>query len=337
MPDEPAENTATRIFTLFGFGSGRRARAADFHGLFLEGFDTIRASVSAIHDDGFVVFAASAAGIESGVWLRATPYVINAAVVGRHTSCHLRLGEDREISLRHAAIIVSQVAPGSPLRLRLVDLRTSSGVVDEHGRRWHNIESDGPLAVHLASCSLMAFPTGPSTAAWPHEAEEAWSAIPPRVYSDSSADESTPARRSWSAATDAAGPRGATLVRGLLPPVTWSRSLVAEGETARGELLVCSRPGEARLLVGARALRRGILLGRYDRCDNEGVPILSDLHISRVHVLVIEVDGQVFAVDTGSKNGLWREHQPVRRCALGAGEVVDLGGGLAQLTWISLH
>jgi hypothetical protein len=193
---------------------------------------------------------------------------------------------------------------------------------------------------------LLAFPTGASAHTWPDDADEAWRSIP-GVDECAAGDEGGLGPRPWNASP--AGSEGgvetgsgeklprSTQVRGLPPPLAWHRSLVAEDEVPRGELSIRSPRGEARLAVGASALRRGLLLGRYDRCDNSGVPVLQDPYVSRIHVLVAEIDGQVYAIDTGSKNGLFRDHQALRHAALHAGDVVDIAGGCADLAWHSLN
>ena len=68
------------------------------------------------------------------------------------------------------------------------------------------------------------------------------------------------------------------------------------------------------------------------------LPVLADARFSRVHVLVIELDGQIHAIDTGSKNGLGHNGRRVRRCPLGEdGGSVALGSDLAWLSWAGLH
>jgi len=69
----------------------------------------------------------------------------------------------------------------------------------------------------------------------------------------------------------------------------------------------------------------------------QGVPVLSDSCFSRIHALVIELHGQIQAIDTASKNGLWRNGQRVRLCRLAEGEEVGLAAGIARLSWVGIH
>jgi hypothetical protein len=309
-----------------------------FRDLFLRHFRWIRWAIAGNSEPGYLLLTADAGGLADGLWLRSEQHSINAAVVGRHAECPLRLGEDREASLRHAAVILGRQRPGAPLRLRLVDLRSASGLVDEQGCRWHGLESDGPVAVRMGPSVFMAFPTGGAAPAWSDDAEQAWQSIPPRAYIEAEEAAPVPAPVAWRRERgEAPGAGGTTLVRTWPAPLTWSRSLLDADEVPRGELHIRSGQGQACLRVGSRALGRGVLLGRYSRCDNDGVPVLSDRCFSRVHALVIDVDGQVHAVDAGSTNGLWCALERVRRCPLSQNEDVELGGGPARLSWVALH
>ena len=51
--------------------------------------------------------------------------------------------------------------------------------------------------------------------------------------------------------------------------------------------------------VDPHLLRDGVLIGRADRCDL----VLPDPYASRVHAVVVNLDGQPSLVDTGSGNG----------------------------------
>lgn len=82
-----------------------------------------------------------------------------------------------------------------------------------------------------------------------------------------------------------------------------SDRLLKDGEEHVVELRVEAGDRVDRMALGASALERGVLVGRADRCAS----ILTASRISRVHVLVIAIDGQVVAVDTGSTNGVFRD------------------------------
>jgi pSer/pThr/pTyr-binding forkhead associated (FHA) protein len=86
--------------------------------------------------------------------------------------------------------------------------------------------------------------------------------------------------------------------------------------------------------VGRRAARSGILLGRSDRCDGE--VLLSNPHISRVHALIVEMAGSLYAIDTASKNGVWGHGGEERAQLLESGATFSLCG-LASIEWRFFH
>jgi pSer/pThr/pTyr-binding forkhead associated (FHA) protein len=64
--------------------------------------------------------------------------------------------------------------------------------------------------------------------------------------------------------------------------------------------------------------------------------MFADKSISRVHLLVIEIDGALYAIDTASKNGTWQGGLPVRSARLVPGAVLRLARH-ATVEWRPLH
>ena len=88
--------------------------------------------------------------------------------------------------------------------------------------------------------------------------------------------------------------------------------------------------------MGAGATRQGVLLGRYERCDTAGLPVLANPSLSRVHLLVIEMGGALYAVDTASKNGSWVGSAAVRGTRMLPGLQVRLAHD-ATVEWRAFH
>lgn len=73
--------------------------------------------------------------------------------------------------------------------------------------------------------------------------------------------------------------------------------------------------------VGTAPLARGLLLGRNERCD-----LCAQLDtVSRVHAVVLELDGEPFLFDAGSTQGTFRDGRSVRVAALGSSSEFALG------------
>ena len=117
-------------------------------------------------------------------------------------------------------------------------------------------------------------------------------------------------------------------------PATLEESLLSDDEEPLGELVIASEEGVGTMPVGRRAMRSGILLGRSDRCD--GDVLLTNPHISRVHVLIVEMAGSLYAIDTASKNGVWRHSGEERAQLLESGTTFTLCG-LASVEWRFFH
>ena len=139
-----------------------------------------------------------------------------------------------------------------------------------------------------------------------------------------------------SAAADGEGPpqQRRTLVQPFAGPSRARRSLLAEDEKALGALRVRSEQGVSTIIVGPAAAREGVLFGRYERCDNDGLTVLSNGRISRVHMLLIEIAGRVYAIDAASTNGIWVDGQERRVVPLKVGRQWMLGDKLAWMEWL---
>ncbi|MCK5797890.1 MAG: hypothetical protein KAI47_11930, partial [Deltaproteobacteria bacterium] len=98
--------------------------------------------------------------------------------------------------------------------------------------------------------------------------------------------------------------RHRTLVQSFSGPSRARRSLLRDHERPLGALRIRSPEGLSTILIGAQAASEGALFGRYERCDNEGLTVLSNGNISRVHMLLIAIDDQLYVVDTASTNGI---------------------------------
>jgi hypothetical protein len=308
VPGE-VSNDGTIHSSALGMHSGV-APIASFEGLFRRHYPAVRDLLNGHAVPGLGLVVVSGEGLEAAAWFAAQEAEATPLIIGRHGATEIFLPSDPRLSLRHLAVILLRHRAGEPVRFRVLDLRTPTAFADEKGRALEAIESLGPLLLQCASFAMMMFPTDESGSPWPEDADAAWKRIPERVYVDSRT--ANPERwlavreRADSAAREAApeGSRDVTLVPSFPGPVFPSRALV-RSEAPRGELVVTSHSGRVSLSLGPSAARQGVLLGRYDRCDTAGLPILGSPSLSRVHLLLIELDRVLYAVDTASTNGSW--------------------------------
>lgn len=221
-----------------------------------------------------------------------------AAIVGRHDQCDLFLEKHSSLALRHLAVVLDPVSSWSrgstSVRYRVLDLRTERGFTDEDGKGMRGLRAEGPAFMRCAGHALFVMPIGdPSD--WPTDAHDAWAMLPERVYFDElGADPQGSLTR-----VPPAGTRQSMIFRTLGPRDTGMR-LSEPGDVA-GALQLIGMNLRGSLSLGDRALREGVLLGRYARCD--GAALLDDPSLSRVHLLLLQVDDTLLAIDTASRNG----------------------------------
>ncbi len=99
-----------------------------------------------------------------------------------------------------------------------------------------------------------------------------------------------------------------------------------------GALVLHRRGAVSTSVVDEAALERGVLLGRSPRCH----VVSSDPQVSRVHAVVLSIDGVACLVDAGSTNGLVHESGERARCrALVDGDRFSFGD--AWLEWRELQ
>jgi catechol 2,3-dioxygenase-like lactoylglutathione lyase family enzyme len=260
---------------------------------------------------------------------------VRTAVIGRHSRADLIL-EDPGMSLRHLLVVVPPPSSPDPhaVGFEVRDLRTSRAFFDEEGRHLEGLVADGPAFVSCGVHALFFLQTG-APADWPEDPSEAWAGLPERVHlRDRAAEPEWWRRRARGASPEPARDREIRSQVTVIPgPVDPGAGLLEEGETPRGELEVSSMRGRMRAPVGPLALARGILLGRYRRCDASD--LLDDVRISRAHLLVVEIGGRILALDTASTSGTYvrGSDEPTPCVTLDGGEEAILGDHQAVVRW----
>jgi hypothetical protein len=200
--------------------------------------------------------------------------------------------------------------------------------------------------LRFASQTALLFPTGGSEEPWPEEGHAAWQKIPERTHLECATahperwfDLADRRPRRAPEALDASG--GPPTVSTSFPgpafplPALLDRDM-AGTDCVRGEIIVRCAKRRVSLRMGETAMRQGVLLGRYDRCDNGGVAVLADERLSRVHLLLVEMGGAFYAVDTASKNGVWQGSRRVHVVRLEPGLELTLADQ-ASVEWRSFH
>jgi hypothetical protein len=287
--------------------------------------DTIRSAWQRHQTLGVVVHAFSARAAIGSLWLDAALDAPRLAILGRHPLCDLVVpSRCTEVSLRHLAIGV-RALDLETVRIRVMDLATGSGFVDESGRALSAVTCDDGFAIAIGSVSLLFLPT-PHLGPIPSSAEDMERALPPRVFLD---EHSRVPSRPRAPSTFAS-----TIIRADAPPVLAERELCPDHERPLGwihldELGESGRPQP----IAASALARGVLIGRYERCHLRGTDSQRSAELSRVHAMLWSPDGVgVWVVDTASSNGVVVGLRRRRLAPLQDGERIQLTSELGA-TW----
>jgi len=265
------------------------------------------------------------------------------AIVGRHDACDLYLNASDRLALRHLAVILDPVtswrAGDKGVRYRVLDLRTSEGFTDEDGRTLRGLKCEGPAVLRCAGHALFVIPLGDPTD-WPESAADAWSCLPERVYFDevdqfpqgSMPRMMAPVRRSSGLVATPGELRRSVITRTHGPRDT-GVGLVDEPGDLAGTLELIGPSFRETIRIGHDALKDGVLLGRYARCDG-ATGLGDDTTLSRVHALLIQIDDTMLVVDTASSNGTWeRGERPRSRIFVLDGNTELLLGKTTRARW----
>lgn len=325
LPPPVHDNLATRLGTVHP--GGVHARPIDARRAFRTRYDVVKPFLQAHREQGalLLLFAPTGALVAQG-WLRASLDKTRATIIGRHTRCSLPVPQAcDEVSLRHLAVLVRAVDHDTT-RIRVLDLSTSLGFSDEQARPLEAVAAEGSIFLRVGELELWVLTTHPEDPPL-DDAEDAYRCIPPRVFTEER--RGLPALREVSPPrAPAAGPE-ATHVRSVAGVIDSARRLCPDDEVPLGRLVVRAGHDELARAVGPSALDRGLLLGRYDRCDF----VQQDYdRLSRVHLLVVRDGPDLLAIDTASTNGTFIDGEEITQAPLRDGTTVLLAEEIS-LSW----
>ncbi|MEA2751402.1 MAG: hypothetical protein QOI41_5545, partial [Myxococcales bacterium] len=264
------------------------------------------------------------------------------AVVGRHGSCDVVLDQDeRVVSLRHVLVRAASLDDGYPV-ISVLDLQTSTGFELSDGSKQRSVAATGPIVFRIGTCSLVALPSsGRFPDQLPVPVVEAGDLAPHRVaavrlppaVAGVAPGAHVPAHPRSSDGSPASRitllPHSVNLSqRPSAGPLARPADYVPTGEGY--EVILESRTAPAApMSAGVRLtmadLEHGVLIGRADKCVDEGLRSILGTTISRVHVLLIREKGACHLYDCASLVGTYANHQRVRCLPL------DDGGTSVQL------
>lgn len=300
-------NTRTVVLDL---GALER-RAPPFEALFLAHYRVLRELARRERPGlGLVAVSLDSCELAGHAWVGRRDDRANALIVGRHSECDLVLPSE-SVSLRHLALLLPTTARW-PMQYTVHELQTGVGLRDGVDRAICGARVERAGLFRVGPYALFTVATG-APREWPELASEAWARL----------GGSTVALRE-------PRPRGGSQVTEIRGPMVTSQILLPRHELRMGTLEITTESRSTRLALGPSALERGVLLGRYPRCEST----LLDTSLSRVHLLVIDAGGEIVGVDTGSTHGVYLDEGSTDRARvvrLSRGEAAVLAHGAATV------
>jgi hypothetical protein len=268
------------------------------------------------------------------------------AVVGRHASCDVVLDDERAVSLRHVLVRAASLHDGFPV-LSVLDLQTSTGFDLDDGTPQRSIGATGPIVFRIGAHSVVALPSsGRLPDALPVPVVARGELAPHRVAAVRIAAVRAEEQSSASEVSRITVlPRSVDLshrssILSMGAEASLARSIV-EAQPSNGEayeVVLATRGLRAGVRLTAADLEHGVLLGRSDKCVDEGLRATLGGTISRVHALLIRENGCCHLYDLASLVGTFEGERRVRCVPLcDDGTTVQLAGrGGVTLRWRAL-
>jgi len=311
----------------------------DLKRCFIESYAQLRPRLLAAQAPGFHLVAVGPSwGIKTS-YLPLETGRSHHRIIGRHSDCHLQLPNDPVVSLRHLLVSAWMDEDVGPT-LRLLDLGGEVPLRLEDGSLCTGLQADGSVLAGLRGyCLFFLFDDGQ---AWPHDAEAAWNSLGDRVTSSKAAQ-----RRDghWDRAvrprlrlvspppSNAEGCTSLTATGTLIVRIESTAALRDLSPSSEGAIGFLRLPDDRFVRLTPADLTRGVLVGRYDRCELTR-SFLDNKTVSRVHLCLALDPTGLWAIDIGSTNGTWEDAERIEATRLG--EHAHLMLGTADLVW-ELH
>lgn len=287
---------------------------------FIARYAEMREKALTIEKPGLWSFVLNTVALWSSSFIETQKDYANARIFGRHENAHLLSGGDAAISLRHLAIIVFPQQNEDHVSFRVIDLRTNCGMFNENNERVYGMQAKGPIFACCGECLLFFIPNHKNGFAWPERAEDAWNTLPGRIYEvleEFKQNENiTPEKTMIEELEEYTGrikgekksKRSKTLVRSSFEPIPDQDDLRKPTKDIYCELIIQSSNGLSRLMLSHSILKKGLLLGRSSRCDDSGLSVFqNNERMSRVHLLLLMIEEELYLIDTASTNGILDE------------------------------
>ncbi|MFC1612111.1 FHA domain-containing protein, partial [Myxococcota bacterium] len=229
------------------------------------------------------------------------------------------------------AIRVLEGEHGGP-EARLIDLNTGQGFHIEGAGVFEGAQVWGPAFIRIGSYAVMLFPRGNDPDIWPDHPEGLFDTlVHARVVGPQGGG---PKQKAACLVRDEE--RMGTVITKIGAPALPRRHRTADGPLPDDAWAVLTMSGGSRhalFPLTEKQLERGVLLGRYDRCEVETIGLWANEMVSRVHLLLLKEGETVLAIDTASSNGTFINGAPFDVVVLPDDAILEL----AQANMVRWH
>lgn len=232
------------------------------------------------------------------------------AVVGRHDSCDVVLDDERVVSLRHALVRVTSLDDGCPA-LSVLDLQSTEGFELSDGSLQRSIAASGPIVFRIGAHSLVALPSGPVPDELPRPAVSLGELFPRRAMAVRIELEP----QSRSSITILPSSVDFSRCRSVAPSTFAQRHRPFRSACPPGdgyEVVLEAAGRRVAVRLSPMDLDHGVLIGRSEKCADDGLRSVLTASISRVHLLLLRENGQCRLYDTASMLGTYSSGRRVR-------------------------
>jgi hypothetical protein len=253
-------------------------------------------------------------------------------VIGRHESCDLVIDADeRIVSLRHVLVRAASLDDGFPV-LSLLDLQTSAGFELSDGSKQRSVAATGPVVFRVGEHSFVALPSaGRYPDALPVPFVERGELAPHRLAPKPIMNLAVPEIHGPPPSRITVLPYSVDLsARRSSVPVVSYEPHVPTGEGY--EVILETQQRRVGVVLSKADLDHGVLIGRSDKCVDEGLRSILGGTISRVHILLIREKGACHLYDVASLVGTYVRGRRIRCLELNdVGSVVHLASSAGVL------
>ncbi len=313
--------------------------------VFFRSFKTIQTELENAPPSGVLLFCAHSRTLSTvSLFSELSPDQPVDIILGRHDQCQLQLPEDSTVSLRH--LLIRLVRRDGLPTCRVLDLSTPLGFRLQDDQRVEGISAVGHCLFSVGAYHVFVIVKEQDPL--PGYPDDAWNSLQPaeapRLLATPFQGGDDPINNKQirpRLRLEAAEPlrtdtfAGGSAVWRIRGPQVMSRS-EDDPVSTLVYLLVQSPdpPLDLRIAIKASQLQRGFLIGRYKRCEiGNGNELKFSGAVSRVHLLIMEDEGEYWAIDTASTSGSTVNDEPIGSVRL-EGVTRILLAQEAAITWM---